>query len=148
MIPKTTFKNKIKKIKYYYKNGGVKAVLKSLNKYFKKNILNFKAPRSFFKFNYDRIRHISCKRAWPNKYKILYIDPCDIEYKVTPSFTNSLSIYYSYIYSGDWDINRCEEGYGVKKQSRCIKKFKESYFFKSFEKRYKKKQKLGRDTAI
>ncbi|WGI17636.1 hypothetical protein [Methanonatronarchaeum sp. AMET-Sl] len=124
-------KDRIVKI---YQVEGFFGVISAVYRYSKVKIKNPRSIRSFINYFYCKSKYRS---QFPSRCKIIKVNPIDIKYKIHPRFSSRYLKRFSYIFSGNWDINRCGAEQKSAKNNRCLVPFKNSTRYESYKRHFK-----------
>ena len=125
---------KIDILKSKYREGGLKEIFYSIQRYLNKNSPTKKITSLF----YNLQTNLKYNRTLTSSSSdLIYVSPQKIIYRQSPPFFLHLSPSYSYVFPGDWDLRKKSEHNNCSRKNRCIKPFNEYYLYKSFKRHFK-----------
>jgi len=125
---------KVDILKSKYREGGLKEIFYSIQRYLKKNSPAKKITSLF----YNLQTNLKYNRTLTSSSSdLIYVSPQKIIYRQSPPFFLHLSPSYSYVFPGDWDLRKKSEHNNCSRKNRCIKPFNEYYLYKSFKRHFK-----------
>jgi len=88
--------------------------------------------KSFFLYKLNKIKY---RDSMASPDKIIYIDPDKVKYRLRNRFLTELSVGYTFVFSGNWDINKKPDKEN-KNNNRYLTPFEDYYIYRSFKKRF------------
>jgi|GEM_PF-831402 len=131
-------KAKIDRLKEIYREEGILGVFAGIYRCTKYN-LRLKPFRSLYRYNLNRLIYTN---SLANPWKLIRMNPKEVEYMVVPRFDEDYSKTYSYVIGGEWEQRIEDKPFNKTTSSRnrsnkrSLIPFENYYLYDSFKKHF------------